>query len=185
LTSRVSAVTDGGLQRIAYHEAGHVAAWRHFNRASFLERGYVLINTLGGYGQTGLGSGISWMSNQPPLIDHASIVTAMAGRAAEAIRHPDLDRAELAVLSATSDEPLARRYILRLYFRVLSDDKIDKIIEEAEVEASQILRGVWAGVRALAEKLEQKRRQACEEKGDDGTCAKPHVRPRLWNWKSS
>lgn len=61
-------ITTGGFERIAYHEAGHVAVRRHFERAVFLERGYVLIDTAGGYGQTGL-------SGQAPPIDHPSIVT--------------------------------------------------------------------------------------------------------------
>jgi hypothetical protein len=147
MTSRtVDSVTTGGFERIAYHEAGHVAARRHFERAIFLERGYVLINTAGGYGQTGL-------SGQAPPIDHPSIVTAMAGRAAEAIRYPDLKRAELALLSAASDEPLARRYIRVLCGDGLSDDDIADRIKRAEVDASRIVRGVWVGVKTLAETL--------------------------------
>jgi hypothetical protein len=142
----VDSVVIGGLERITYHEAGHVAVRRHFDRAVFLERGYVLINRSGGYGQTGL-------SGQALLIDHPSVVTAMAGRAAEAIRYPDLNRAELVLLSAASDEPLARRYIRALCESILSEDDIADRINGAEAEASQILRGVWAGVRALAETL--------------------------------
>ena len=145
------------FERIAYHEAGHVAGWRHFNRAIFLERGFVLINTVGGYGQTGLGSGNYWvnslMPSQPPLVDHPSIVTAMAGRAAEGIRYPDLDRAELVQLSAVSDEPLARRYIRILYGSNLSEDDIIDRITAAEAEAVQILRSVWAEVKVFAETL--------------------------------
>ena len=131
---------------IAYHEAGHVAGWRHSARAIFLERGYVLINAAGAYGQTGV-------SGQAPLIDHPSIVTVMAGRAAEAIRYPNLNRAELERFSAASDEALARRYIRVFYGSNLSDDDIIDRIKGAEAEASQILRGVWAGVKTLAETL--------------------------------
>jgi hypothetical protein len=146
------------FERIAYHEAGHVAGWRHFDPAIFLERGYVLINAAGGYGQTGLSSGNSWVSNslmpsQPPLIDHRSIVTAMAGRAAEAIRYPDLNFAELVQLSVASDEPLAHRYIQVFYGSDLSPDEIIDRINGAEAEASQILRSVWTGVKSLAEAL--------------------------------
>jgi hypothetical protein len=49
-------------------------------------------------------------------------------------------------------KPLARRYILRLYSCILSDDKVGELIEEA----SQILRGAWAGVRALASQMARK-----------------------------
>jgi hypothetical protein len=134
------------FELIAYHETGHVAGWRHSERAIFLERGYVLINAAGAYGQTGV-------SGQAPLIDHPGIVTAMAGRAAEAIRYPDLNLAELEPFSAASDEALARCYIRVLYGSNLSDDDIIDRIKGAEAEASQILRGVWAGVKTLAETL--------------------------------
>jgi hypothetical protein len=74
----------------------------------------------------------------------------MAGRAAEAIRYPDLNRAELVLLSATSDEPLARRYIRALCERIVSEDEITACIKGAEAEALEILQGVWIGVAALA-----------------------------------
>ncbi|MGC2414960.1 MAG: hypothetical protein WA459_19955 [Stellaceae bacterium] len=144
----------GDLERIAYHEAGHVAVRRNFERAIFLERGYVLIDSVGGYGQTGLNSGNLWGGrSDPPLIDHPSIVTAMAGRAAEAIRYHDSSHVESVALSAGSDEPLARCYIRILHGHNLSDDDIADKIREAEAEASRIVRGVWDGVKALAETL--------------------------------
>jgi hypothetical protein len=77
----------------------------------------------------------------------------MAGRAAEAIRYPDLNRAELVLLSVASDEPLARRYIRVLCGSSLSDDDITDQIKGAEAEASQIVHGVWVGVKTLAETL--------------------------------
>jgi hypothetical protein len=149
MTSRIDgSPTTDGFERIAYHEAGHVAARRHFERAIFLERGYVLISAAGG--RTGLGSGNFWIPSQPPLIDHPSIVTAMAGRAAEAIQYPHLNCAELAILSAPSDEPLARCYI-RALCRNLSDADVTDRVKGAETEALQIVRDAWGGVKALAE----------------------------------
>ena len=158
MTSRTDDATTGDFERIACHEAGHVAGWRHFDhsRALFLERGRVLVSAAGGYGLTNLGSGNSWspslMPSLSPPIDHASIVTAMAGRAAEALRYPCLNRAELVMLSAASDEPLARRYIQVLCSN-LSDAEVADRINAAETEALQIVRGAWGGVKALAEKL--------------------------------
>jgi hypothetical protein len=139
-------MTGGAIdfELIAYHEAGHVAGWRHSARAIFLERGYVLINAAGG--QTGV-SGLA------PLIDHPTIVTTMAGRAAEAIRYPHFNRAKLEVVSRVSDEGVARDYIQVLYGGNLSEIEIIDRINAAKAEASQILRGVWAGVKALAETL--------------------------------
>ncbi len=132
------------FELIAYHEAGHMAGWRHSARAIFLERGYVLINAAGGL------TGVSGLAQ---LIDHPGIVTTMAGRAAEAIRYPDFNRAELEPLSAVSDEGLARCYIRVLYGSNLSEVEIIDRIDGAKAEASQILRGVWAGVKTLAETL--------------------------------
>jgi hypothetical protein len=155
----VDPTLPGGIERIAYHEAGHVAIRRHFDhcRQPFRERGYVLIsNSMGGYGRTGLGSGNNlWVPvpQQPPPVDQASITEAMGGRAAEAIRYPDLPRDELIRLSVLSDEPLARCYIRVLYGGNLSDQDVTDRIVEAEAEASVIVRGVWAGVAALAETL--------------------------------
>ncbi len=39
----VGGYTTGGVERIAYHEAGHVAGWCKFQRAIFVDRGRVLI----------------------------------------------------------------------------------------------------------------------------------------------
>jgi hypothetical protein len=140
------------LERIAYHETGHVAGWRQFERSIFLERGQVLIAAYG-YGRTNLNGGAAiWGLAPLPPVDHGSGVAVMAGRAAEAIRYPGLPRAELVQLSE-GDELEARRFIRILYGSDLSDDGIAARVEAWEAEASQMLRGVWAGVNALAETL--------------------------------
>jgi hypothetical protein len=147
--------SEADLEQLAYHEAGHVGGWRQFEetRTLFLERGYVLVNALAGYGQTGLGSANVWVRRQPPPVEHATIVIAMAGRAAEAIQYPLWDRAQLVRSSAHSDERLARHYISVLYGSDLSEAEVVDRIEQAEAEALELIRNAWAGIQAVAKTL--------------------------------
>jgi hypothetical protein len=139
------------LERAAYHEAGHAAIWRHFGRPF----SFVLI-TKDGNGLTSITRSVQFVgppqAPEPIPVDHAELVAAMAGRAAEAIRYPYLPRDELERLSA-SDEQRARKLIREFYGSPLSEDQVTARVVELEAEATQILRGVWLAVEALAAAL--------------------------------
>jgi hypothetical protein len=139
------------LERAAYHEAGHAAIWRHFGRPF----SFVLI-TEDGNGLTSITRSVQFVGPpQPPRaipVDHAQLVAVMAGRAAEAIRYPDLLRDELERLSS-SDERRARGLIREFYGSDISEDQVDTRLVELEAEATQILQGEWMAVEALAAAL--------------------------------
>jgi hypothetical protein len=55
-----------------------------------------------------------------------------------------------------SDEEQARDFVRELYGSSLSDNQVTGYVDAAEVEASQILRGAWPAVVALAETLQSR-----------------------------
>jgi hypothetical protein len=152
------------LERAACHEAGHAATHRHFGRRI----SYIFI-TPDGNGITSITQSVQGIGGprQPlPMVPHhAQLVAVMAGRAAEAIQYPFLPRDELVRLSK-SDEEKARDFVHELYGSGLSDDQVTAYVDAAEAEASQILRGAWLAVVALAETL-QSQIVACGLDGDE------------------
>jgi hypothetical protein len=142
------------LERAAFHEAGHAVTHRHFG--SLIS--FIFI-TPDGSGITSITQSVQGVGKprQPaPIVpDHAQLVVVMAGRAAEAIQYPALPRDELVELSK-SDEEQARYFVRELYGSSLSDNHVTGYVDAAEVEASQILRGAWPAVVALAETLQSR-----------------------------
>src|ERR1700730_8795302 len=164
------------LERAACHEAGHAVSHRHFGR-----RISFIFITPDGSGITSITQSVQGVGKPrqpaPTVPDHAQLVAVMAGRAAEAIQYPALPRDELVELSK-SDEEQARDFVRELYGSSLSDNQVTGYVDAAEVEASQILRGAWPAVVALAETL-QFRLLACGLDGDEAMTimddALPHV----------
>jgi hypothetical protein len=76
---------------------------------------------------------------------------ALAGRAAETIRYPGLQRAELVELSESDQAQAA--VLIRELRGSISDNEISAEIAALEAEGLQILRQEWAAVEALAAAL--------------------------------
>ena len=164
------------LERAARHEAGHAVTHRHFDR-----RISFIFITADGSGITSVTQSVQGVGKprQPtPMVpDHAQLVAVMAGRAAEAIQYPTLPRNELVELSKF-DQQKARDFVRELYGSSLSDEQVTAYVDAAEVEASQILRGAWPAVVALAETL-QSRVPACGLDGEEAMTIMDDASPPL------
>jgi hypothetical protein len=125
--------------------------WRHFDR-----RISFVVITEAGNGLTSITRSVQYVGPprppEPVPADHAQCVVALAGRAAETIRYPGLQRAELVELSG-SDQAQAAVLIRELRGSSISDNEISAEIAALEAEALQILRQEWAAVDALAAAL--------------------------------
>lgn len=139
------------LVRAAYHEAGHAVVWRHFDR-----RISFIVITEAGNGLTSITRSVQYVGPprppEPVPADHPQCVVALAGRAAETIRYPGLQRAELVELSG-SDQAQAAGLIRELRGSSISDNEISAEIAALEAEGLQILGQEWAAVEALAAAL--------------------------------
>jgi hypothetical protein len=82
-------------KRAAYHKAGHATILRRFNRQEFQYSHIIL--TKDGHGRTETFQPV--YAKSPSLTGHQMCLLAMAGRAAEQIRHPELSYEEVKLLS--------------------------------------------------------------------------------------
>ena len=120
------------LERAAYHEAGHAVVWRHFDR-----RISFIVITEAGNGLTSITRSVQYVGPprppEPVPADHPQCVVALAGRAAETIRYPGLQRAELVELSESDQAQAA--VLIRELRGSISDNEIS-----AEIAALESLR---------------------------------------------
>jgi hypothetical protein len=139
-------------ERVAYHEVGHAAMLWHFH----MPVPDIFVSPDGGYGLAMTTRSVQHagppQARVPVPVDRAELVIAMAGRAAEAIRYPDLQPDELVRIS-TSDEERTRHGIREFYGSHLSDAEVSTRVVQLESEAAQILRGLWKSVEALVAML--------------------------------
>jgi hypothetical protein len=136
------------IERAAYHEAGHAVILRRFKRQDF-QQSHIIITSQGeGLTQT---LQPSHGPHTPPLTDDQLGLVAMAGRAAEKIKYPELSHDELIFLSIGDEEQL-RELIESAKGNISENEVIAQIIEFTE-KASEIICEDWAAVCALAERL--------------------------------
>jgi hypothetical protein len=137
------------IERAAYHEAGHaVVLWR--SKRQEFQHSHIIITSRGeGLIQT---LQPSHGSPTPPLTRDQRCLVALAGRAAEKIKYPELSCGELILLSS-DDEAQARELILEKATGNISEDTVIAQINEFTEKASEILREDWKAVCALAERL--------------------------------
>jgi hypothetical protein len=148
MTDKIESHQKVKRERVVYHEAGHAVMLWHFGMAL----PDIFVPPSAEYGLTMTTRSVQYAGPpQPPRatpVDHAQVVVAMAGRAAEAIRYPDLQREELVRIS-TSDEERTRYGIRELYGSDLSNAEVTARVVQVEGQAAQILGGMWPAVEAL------------------------------------
>jgi hypothetical protein len=136
------------VERAAYHEAGHAVVLRRFNRQAF-QYGHIIVTPSGeGLTQT---LQPTHGAQTPPLTHHQKCLVAMAGRAAEQMRYPDLSHGDIPL--SLGDEDQVRELIRQSSNGNLSESDITMRRTELLEEAKEILRDDWQAVRVLAERL--------------------------------
>lgn len=128
------------LERAAYHEAGHVALWRRFDRPRFVAKGEIRFTSTGNP-HTRVTRSVHGVRESPAPSEHWMAVMAMACRVAEALRYPEMQASELGRLSGPDEED-ARR-MLREMHGADPDPKSAGTVGDAELWGGLSRGWVW------------------------------------------